>query len=175
MKTALVYHEFQIMFRSKKNFLFLIFLLVMLYSYCLVILPNRETADSFDAVKMKQELGELYIIQRDWEKRGATGFVYMAQSPVYAEREYYYKIHNKMLTAYKEDNFERFLHLRLHYIAKGMGNYTGEPGQYQQSPFPGKDRMHDYYQTLLQYQGYLDEGLPITYELIEQKYIIYSL
>ncbi|WP_010098657.1 ABC transporter permease subunit [Ornithinibacillus scapharcae] len=175
MIRALFKHEFRILIRSKKNILFLIFLAIALLSYCFIILPNKQTADSFDSEKVRYELEELEITQKDRDEKGLTGYQSMSGRSVYSDQNNYFAIHKAMLQAFEDQNFERYARLYLQYLTENWWDYAGNPEQYQQSDFPGKDKMHDYNQTLLRYKGYFDENIPISYPLIEQKTALQSL
>lgn len=170
MIRTLMKHELTIMGKSKKNMLFIMSLAVLLLGYCFMILPNKQTTESFNPEEVREDLEELFVLQRDSEKRGATGFSPMSGMAVYAANEDYYKVSSKMITAFESQNYLRFLYLRLHLIEGGMDNFLDiDASLFSRSPFPGKDRQHLYFQTLLRYQGYLKEDLPISYGLIEQK------
>ena len=170
MIRTLMKHELTIMGKSKKNMLFIMSLAVLLLGYCFMILPNKQTTESFNPEEVREDLEELFVLQRDSEKRGATGFSPMSGLAVYAANEDYYKVSSKMITAFESQNYLRFLYLRLHHIEGGMDNFLDiDASLFSRSPFPGKDRQHLYFQTLLRYQGYLKEDLPISYALIEQK------
>lgn len=132
-----------------------------------MVLPTKQTPDSFNLQEVKQELEDIAAIQKARESRGATGFHNMAGRAIYAEAEYSYKIKNKLVIAFEDQDFYRFTHLRMKDFA-----FNGIPPDeliITKSPFPGKDTIHLYDQTILRYQGYLDEKLPITYKMLEQK------
>ena len=169
MNQSLLKHEFLIMVRSKKNILFILFLGALLFSYCFLTLPNKQTTETFNAEKMSQELEELSVEQRDREATGRTGIVKFTGMPVYAINEYYYKVHKNMVTAFENQDFTRFAHLRTYYLEGNKGSFPEDQTLFSQSPFPGKDRTHLYYQTLLSYQVYLNGDIPISYAMIEQK------
>ena len=175
MNRSLIKHEFIIVSKSKKNILFILFLTALLFSYCFLTLPNKQTPESFDSQKMSRELEELSVEQRDREAKGRTGIILFTGMPVYAMNEYYYKLHNKMVTAFENQDFMRFLHLRTHALEGNMGSFPEDQELFTQSPFPGKDRTHLYYQTLLRYQVYMNEDLPISYAMIEQKTALQTL
>ncbi|GEM_PF-6466963 len=167
MNKSIIQHEFKMITRSKKNILFILALLVLVISYCMFVLPEKQTPDSFNPIQTKQELEELAAVQTAKEARGEAGFSPMSGRFIYAENEYQMKIRSKLLRAFEDENFVRFTHLRMKDFA-----YNGvSPNDMTifNSPFPGKDSIHLFNQTILRYQGYLDEGLPITYELLEQK------
>ncbi|MUK90114.1 hypothetical protein GMD78_17210 [Ornithinibacillus sp. L9] len=170
MNISLLKHEFAVMSKSKKNVLFIISLTVLLFCYCLLILPNTETPDSFDPKTLSIDLEELAATQEAREARGATGIILMTGQPHYAMNDFYYNIHKKMITAYEDNDFKRFISLRTHYYERDMNNFFNEQIQnITQSPFPIKDVTHLYNQTLLRYQGYLNADFPLTYAVVEQK------
>lgn len=175
MIRALFKHEFRILLRSKKNILFLIFLSLALLSYCFIILPNKQTAESFDLEKVRHELEELEITQQDRDDKGLTSFQNMSGRSVYADQDKYYTIHLAMLHAYEDKNFDRYARLYIHNITENPWEYVGNPEQYRTSDFPVKDITYDYYQTLLRFKGYFDEDIPITYSLVEQKTALQAL
>lgn len=169
MIRSLMKHEFKTIGKSKKNILFILALTILLLSYCFMVLPNKQSTDSFDPQAVREDLEELYSVQRDREERGATGFSPMTGMAFYAANEDQYKMKSKMITAFENENYLRFLYLRLHFFAEDMNNMEMNDDLFSLSPIPGKDRQHLYYQTLLRYQGYLQADIPITYDLIEQK------
>lgn len=155
--------------------LFITFLVAVLLSYCFIILPNKQTTDSFDPDELTKELDEISIMQRDREERGATGVTLMTGRALYSVYANYYKLHMKMITAFEDEDFTRFIHLKTHYLSVDGSGIMSDPELFTQSPFPGKDRKHLYHQTLLSYQGYLDENIPISYAMIEQKTALQTL
>ena len=169
MNRSLMKHEFMIMGKSKKNILFITALAVLLLSYCFMILPNQKTIESFDPQAVQEELEELYMMQRAREETGATGFSAMTGMAFYAANEDYYHMNSKMITAFENKNYLRFLYLRLHFYAGNMANMEMDEDLFSKSPIPTKDKQHLYFKTLMRYEGYLDADVPITYELIEQK------
>lgn len=168
MIRSLFKHELKMMITSKKNLIFLLFLFGLLLSYCYLILPNETTMESFDSVETENELNEINVQQREREKRGSTGILLRTGQAVYADFENYYRIHDNMLTAFRDGDFERFLQLRLLYLSSSMDNY-GDPELFMYSPFPVKDRQHLFFNNLLTLKSYIDDEVPISYELIEEK------
>ncbi len=175
MNQSLMKHEFIIMGKSKKNLLFVVFLTALLFSGVFLILPNKQTTETFDPQKMSQELEELSVEQRERVENGFTGVNSMTGMPVYAINDYYYKIHSNMLTAFEDKDFTRFAYLRTHYLEGNGGSILGDETLFTKSPFPGKDRQHLYQQTLLRYQGYLNQEFSISYAMIEQKTALQAL
>ena len=61
-------HEFLLTARSRRNVPFLLFIGVLLLSYCLVLLPNANTKEAFNKKKAEKYLVELEIQQKLREK-----------------------------------------------------------------------------------------------------------
>ncbi|MEC5424852.1 ABC transporter permease subunit [Virgibacillus sp. C22-A2] len=176
MNLSLFRHEFKVMYKSKKNLLFVLFLSALLVSYCFVILPNDQTTDSFDPEKVIQELEELAAEQAAIEDRGATGFGLYTGLAYYAMNDAYYNLHTKMVTAFEDKDFTRFLHLRSYSVQNHLSNFHEDQIEaFLESPFPGKDRSHHFHKTIMRYQSYLDMDAPISYAMIEQKTALQTL
>lgn len=167
MNKSIIIHELKMISKSKKNILFVLTLLTLIMSYCFLILPSKQTPDSFLSHEVDKKIDDLSAVQKGKELRGETGFSSMSGRFVYAENEYNLALQRKLLTAFEEENFVRFAHLRMKDFT--FNGITPNELVIFHSPFPGKDIKHLYNQTLLRYQGYLHEQLPITYQLIEQK------
>ena len=175
MNKSLLIHEFNIISKSKKNIFFSIFLAALLLSFCFIVLPNKQTTESFNPEIVSQELKELSVLQREREEKGFTGIVKFTGMPVYAMNEYYYKLHRNMITAFEDQDFKRFALLRTHYLEGNQWSFPADQTLFLKSPYPGKDSTHLYLQTLLRYQGYLNQDIPISYDMIEQKTALQTL
>lgn len=165
----LLKHELKMMVKSKKNLLFLLFLAALLFSYCFILLPNQETSESFHPKAAEQELQQRIAQQQDREELGATGILLQTGMPVYATNANYIELQSNMLTAFEAGNYERYLRLRAHFLIGHGGSFVPAETLDANSPFPGKDVFHQYYQTLLRNQGYLELDTSVTYPMIEQK------
>ncbi|WOV88183.1 hypothetical protein QWT69_03390 [Sporosarcina oncorhynchi] len=169
MNRTFLKHEFLITARSMKNIPFLIFIGVLLLSYCLLILPSEETKESFYPNETLDYLTELEGEQQLRLKKGNTGVVRMSGAAVYAWNDYYYWLDKALLNAYEDRNFTRYLHLRTNALEGGAQEYIQDKELFKESPFPGKDRMHLYEQTMMRYENYMTKEHPITYGLIMEK------
>ncbi|WP_330949276.1 hypothetical protein [Virgibacillus sp. MG-45] len=169
MNKALFIHEFKMISRSRKNILFIITLVALMLSYFFIILPVKQTPDSFDSNEVKLELKDLAAVQEGKKARGATGFSYMSGRAVFAENEYAYNVRNRMVYAFDDGNYTRFLRLRMIDMANNYMSQSMDEAIIRDSPFPGKDINHRFNQTIIRYEGYLTENHPITYKVIEQK------
>lgn len=169
MNKSIFIHEFKMMSKSKKNILFVISLIAVILSYCFLVLPTKETSDSFNPAEVKEELDNLAAVQKSRELRGATGFNSMSGGAVYAQNAYKYNIQSKLVTAFEDGDFTRFTYFRMKDFSYNGIMAAEREINFVTSPFPSIDRNHLYKKTFLRYQGYLDEKLPITYEMIEQK------
>jgi hypothetical protein len=167
LNTTIIIHELKMICKSKKNILFVLTLLALIMSYCFLILPSKQTPDSFHSHQVEKKIEDLSAVQKGKELRGETGFSPMSGRFIYAENDYNLSLQRKLLTAFEEENFVRFAHLRMKDFT--FNGITPNELVIFYSPSPGKDINHLYNQTLLRYQGYLQEQLPITYQLIEQK------
>lgn len=167
MNNPIFVHEFKMIMKSKKNILFVLSLTTILVAYCFFIHPSKETPDSFNPLTVQKEIKELASVQQGKLARGETGFSALSGRFVYAENHYNLNLQSSLLTAFENENYKRFAHLRMKdFVFNGV---KPDEMQLAKSPFPGKDTQHLFHQTILRYQGYLDEQLPITYELLEQK------
>jgi len=162
-------HEFLITLRSRRNIPFLLFVGVLLLSYCLILLPNEKTKETYNADEVKTYLTELEVEQGFREKKGNTGIIKFTGMPVYAMNAKYYKLNHAMLMAYEDRNFPRFLYLRNFSLMGNEYAYTSDENLFALSPYPGKDRSHLYNQTMMRYEDYLTNDYPITYALMYEK------
>lgn len=173
MNRFFVKHEFMLTRKSKKNNIFILFLAVLLFSYCFIILPNQETIDSFDAVEMKRTVADSADMQKGREARGATGVIRFIGMSVYAQDSSKIKIRSGMLHAYENEEYTRFLRLKIMNIDETA--IIEDKTLYPNSPFPKKDRRDFLAQTQLRYDSYLTSERPVSYEMIEQKTALQAL
>ncbi|MDN4606890.1 hypothetical protein [Sporosarcina highlanderae] len=169
MNRTYLKHEFLITTRSKRNIPFILFMAVLLLSYCLILLPNKETKETYYPEEVRDYLTTLEVEQKFREEKGNTGIIIFTGQPVYAMNAYYYKLNHAMLTAYEDKNYTRFLYLRNFTLLGNEREYTADPNLFTLSPFPGKDRAHLYQQTMMRYEDYLENDYPITYGLMYEK------
>ncbi|WP_404458770.1 hypothetical protein [Oceanobacillus kapialis] len=176
MNRAFLRHELSMLIRSKKNIIFIFFLTVFVLSYCFIILPNSKSTETFDGDQLSKELQELSATQRDREENGHTGFGHFTGVAYYAMQENYALLHSKMMTAFDDEDFRRYVHLRTYFLEQNPSGFLAEDlDMFADSPIPGKDRYHLYNQTLLRYQGYLNQDDPITNEMIEEKTAVQAI
>lgn len=162
-------HEFFITMRSKRNIPFILFIAVLALSYCLIILPNEETKETYYPEDVKDYLTTLEVEQKLREKKGNTGIIIFTGQPVFAMNANEYKLNHAMLEAYEDKNYTRFLYLRNYVLSGNPWEYTADPNLFSLSPFPGKDRAHLYQQTMMRYEDYFKNDYPITYGLMYEK------
>ncbi|HEX5563613.1 MAG TPA: hypothetical protein VFX34_01530, partial [Sporosarcina sp.] len=162
-------HEFLITLRSRRNIPFLLFIGVLLLSYCLILLPNEKTKESYEPDEVKTYLTDLEVEQQFREAKGNTGIILRTGMPVYAMNAHYYKLNHALLTAYEDKNYPRFLYLRNYTLLGNEYEYTSDEDLFALSPYPGKDRSHLYKQTMMRYEDYLTNDYPITYGLMYEK------
>ncbi|GEN82903.1 hypothetical protein SLU01_12150 [Sporosarcina luteola] len=162
-------HEFLITSRSRRNIPFILFISVLLLSYCLILLPNEETKETYHPEEVKEYLANLEVEQEFREAKGNTGINIMTGMPVHAMNAYYYRLNHALLTAYEDKNYPRFLYLRNFSLLGNEYEYTSDENLFALSPFPGKDRSHLYKQTMMRYEDYLTNDYPITYGLMYEK------
>ena len=167
MNRYFVKHEFMLTKKSNKNNIFILFLAILLFSYCFIILPNQETVDSFDAEEMKIIVKNTADMQKGREARGATGVIKFIGMSVYAQDSNKYKIRHGMLNAYENEEYTRFLRLKI--MNLDPQSFIEDESLFPQSPYPEKDRSSLLTQIQLRYDSYLTGDLPISYEMIEQK------
>ncbi|WP_339251230.1 hypothetical protein NSQ43_14190 [Sporosarcina sp. FSL W8-0480] len=168
-------HEFLITSRSRRNIPFILFIGVLLLSYCLILLPNEKTKETYYPDEVKTYLTNLEVEQKFREEKGNTGIIRMTGMPVYAMNAYYYRLNHAMLMAYEEKNYYRYLYLRNYSLLGNEREYTADQNLFSLSPFPGKDRAHLYQQTMMRYKDYLENDYPITYGLMYEKTGLQSL
>jgi hypothetical protein len=169
MNRTFLKHEFAITSKSRRNIPFIVFLGVLLFSFCLIILPNKETQETFDPVEVRDYLEELQVEQKFREEKGNTGIVLFSGQPVYAANAYNYKLFHAMLRAYEDHDFNRYLRLRNFYLEGNPYAYIGNPTLFKESLFPGKDQTHLYNQTMLRFEDYLKNDYTISYGMIQEK------
>lgn len=169
MNRTYIKHEFLITSRSKRNLPFVLFIGVLLLSYCFIILPNKETKETFSEEEMSNYLADLDVEQKLREAKGTTGVVFHTGVPVYGNNDFYMRLYGAMLQAHEDGNFTRFLHLRAFSLDGNPSDYMQDTHLFKQSPFPGKDRMHLYYQMTMRYDDYLSNDYPITFGLMYEK------
>ncbi|WP_252502474.1 hypothetical protein [Sporosarcina sp. Marseille-Q4943] len=162
-------HEFLITARSRRNVPFVLFIGALLLGYCLIMLPNEKTKETFDVEWAKSYLSDLEVEQKIRESKGNTGIVHMTGQPVYANNDYYYRLYHAMVMAHEDRNYFRYLYLRHFQLDGNSWEYVGDYNLFKLSPFPGKDREHLYYQTIMRYENYLTQDYPVTYGLMYEK------
>lgn len=167
MNRTILKHEFKMMLHSKKNILFIMALIVIIFGFCFIILPTQITPDSFDSTQAKHNLEDLIIVQEGMKERGATGFRPMSGGAVYAQGEMESNIQSKLITSFDDGDYLRFLRFRL--MDSSLYDDIIERNYSAPSQFRGMDINHAYSQTQERYLGYFESELPITYQLIEQK------
>ena len=169
MNRTILKHEFAITSKSRRNIPFIVFLGVLLFSYCLVILPNKETNETFNPVEVEEFLESVHAEQNYREEKGNTGVNPMTGAPVYATNAYYDKLYHAMLKAYEDHDLNRFLRLRTFYLEGDMYAFVGDPTLFKDSPIPKKDAAHLYYQTILRFDDYLKNDYTVSYGIIHEK------
>ena len=162
-------HEFLITSKSRRNIPFILFISVLLLSYCLILMPNEETKETYYPDEVRTYLTELEVEQKFREEKGNTGIILFTGMPVYSLNAYSYKLNHALLTAYEDKNYHRFLYLRNYSLMGNEHEYTTDENLFALSPYPGKDRSHLYKQTMMRYENYLTNDYPITYGLIYEK------
>ncbi|GEL78499.1 hypothetical protein [Tenuibacillus multivorans] len=168
-------HEFKLILKSKKNLLFIAFIAIILLTYILLMLPKEEHVETVEPEEIKRDLDQVFAQQELRRESGQTYYNRYTGTSYYALRESYYHLHNKILTSIDDDNYRRFTHLRLYYLLGNPRSFISSAEGYEQSPYPGKDKLHLYYQTLLRYQSYLDQDQLITYPMIVEKTTLQKL
>lgn len=168
MNKAMIVHEFKMMMKLKKNYLFVIALISLLLSYCFLVLPAMETDDSFNPEAMKKDVKNIEAVQQGMVARGGTGFGNMTGTP-YAVSTYELKVKSRMVHAFEDENFSRFIQLRMKGFDFDAGNAIRDWMLVGDIPYPALEAERNSNLKNLRYQGYLDANIPITYEMIEQK------
>ena len=169
MNRTYLKHEFLLTAKSKRTIPFLLFIGVLLVSYCFLIVPNRETKETFHPDETREYITGLEVEQTQRMKDGNTGIILMTGDPVFARNDYYHGLFSALLNAYEDRNFLRYLHLRAYYLESDPSVYLQDENLFKRSPYPVKDREHLYHQTMLRYEDYLMNNRPITEALLFQK------
>ncbi|MGP4072028.1 hypothetical protein ACTWQB_05685 [Piscibacillus sp. B03] len=168
MKRSLFKHEFKLTFFSKKNILFIVFLLVLLLSYIFMILPNEYNIESFQKEEVSHTVQDLKSTQEWRREMGYTG-IYPMTGAYFASQQNYLDQYQKMITAYENENYERYLHIRTNYLLNGGFKDYRESNLFYQEPLPGKDQQHLYHKNILRFHSYLNDEEPITYSMIQER------
>ncbi|MFS0672083.1 hypothetical protein [Ornithinibacillus sp. 179-J 7C1 HS] len=168
MIKSMIIHEFKMMIKNKKNILFIIALVSLILSYAILVLPKLETADSFDPEEMEVEVKNLEVFTQGMINRGGTGYGGMTGAP-YANNTYSLKVQSRMLQAFEDKNFYRFIQLRMKGFDYDVQSESRDWLLIANAPFPDLDHNRNASIKNLRYQGLLDANIPITYEMIEQK------
>lgn len=169
MSKSMIVHEFKMMMKNKKNVLFIIALVSLILSYCFLVLPAKETPDSFDPEAMKTEIKNLEAVSEGMIARGGTGTGGYTGVAAYANNVYAQKVQSRMIKAFEDDNLNRFIQLRM----KGF-DYDGQSVNrdwrlYANAPYSYLDQSREVSLKNLRYEGYLNENIKVTYKMIEQK------
>ncbi|MHA6253276.1 ABC transporter permease subunit [Oceanobacillus sp. CAU 1775] len=168
MKVAMIKHEFKMIMRNRKNILFLITILGLILTYAFLIHPTMITPDSFNAEQMENDITNNKAIQQGMIARGGTGFGGMTGN-AYATNVYETRVQSAMVNAFHDENYDRFVQLRMKGFAYEATNRTRDWWLIADAPYPGLDAARDGSLHSLRYQALLDVDAPITYEMIEQK------
>lgn len=172
MHTYFFKHEFLRMIKLKKNFLFVFALLLFMLLYIFFILPKQQSIYTFDANQAKQDADDLAYSIKGMENREGTGVGGMT-GPAYATNVEKYIVDNSMVHAYEDRSYHRFLRLYL------MNIFHTLPGKIApliiDSPFPDKDVNHKFIQTLTMYESYIEDDIPLSGTIIEQKTSVQAL
>lgn len=169
MSRTYLLHEFLLTTKSKRTIPFLLFIGVLLISYCFLLVPNRETKETFHPEEIRDYLTQLEVEQNQRLKSGHTGIILITGDPVFARNDYYHGLFSALLNSYEDRNFLRYLHLRAYYLESDPSVYLQDENLFTRSPYPGKDREHLYHQTMLRYEDYLMNNRPITEALLFEK------
>ncbi len=175
MNRTYLTHEFLLTATSKRTIPFLLFIGILLLSYCFLLIPNRETAETLHPDETRSYLTKLEVEQEQRLSNGNTGIILRTGEPVFAVNAYYQGLFSALLHSYEDRNFLRYLHLRASYLETEPTVYTQDENLFSNSPFPVKDREHLYHQTMLRYQDYLSNNRQITEGLLFEKTGIQSL
>ncbi|MGG0642425.1 hypothetical protein ABE021_00585 [Sporosarcina gallistercoris] len=169
MNRTYLIHEFLRTAKSKRTIPFLLFIGVVLISYCFLLVPNRETKETFHPEEIQDYLTRLEVEQNQRLKSGNTGIVLMTGDPVFARNDYHHGLFSALLHSYEDRNYLRYLHLRAYYLESDPSVYLQDENLFKLSPYPGKDREHLYHQTMLRYEDYLMNNRRITEALLFEK------
>jgi hypothetical protein len=176
MIQSLFKHQFMLMLKSRKNNIFVGFLFILLLTYCFIIQPNQKAADSFDPEVQKQDLELIAAQQEARIARSTTSFNQFTGISSFAMAEYNYRIHSRMVHAFEDEDFTRFLHLLTFTHESGYSSFHEDmQAEFAMSPFPGKDMAHFYNNTMFRYEALLEQDEAITYPMIEQKTAVQTL
>lgn len=168
MNISMIKHEFKMVVRTKKNVLFIIALISLILSYCFLVLPVKETADSFDVEEMRLDLKNTEVVHQGMAERGATGYGGFTGTP-YANFTVEIQVGSRMIQAFLDKDYNRFIQLRMKGYNYNAASASRDWMLIGEAPYPALDAQRDSSLQNVRYQGYLDAKVPITYEMIEQK------
>jgi len=184
MNRNYVKHEFLLTARSRRTIPFVLFIIVLLFSYCLIFWPYANTKEAFNEKETEDHLAYLNDQMDLRESIGDTGLVFNRKkintlfqigNPVYETLAHDYDLFLGMLQAFEDRNFERMLRLRVFYLQNNPAEYKEDRFLFQKAPFPIKDREHAYQQTMMKYEDYLNKEHPVTFGLMYEKTGLQSL
>lgn len=157
--------------KLKKNYLFVLGILLAMLIYIFLIMPHQQSIYTFDEKEAQQNVDNLASIIIGMEDREGTGVGGMT-GPAYARNIERYKVDRSMVYAYKDQSYDRFLRLYVMNLPHSLPEKIRP--MIKDSPYPGKDTEHKLTQTLMMYESYLKEGIPISGTMIEQKTVLQS-
>jgi len=172
MNTYYFKHEILRMFKQRKKFLVVAFVMLIMLLYIVFIMPTQQSIYTFDDEQASEELKDLEYMLKGMEEREGTGFSPMAGIPVYAVNEGRYETERSLIYAYQDNTPNRFLRLSLMNL-QSIRNKV-RPLK-EDSPYPVKDIEHEVTKTSMMYESFLKDGLPVSNAMIEQKTALQSM
>lgn len=106
-----------------------------------------------------------------------TGFSSMTQRSYFADISYYLSLQSKMLRAFEERDYWRYIILREHYLYSGKywESLSDESKLFEDSPSPYKDRAHYFDKKQLVYEHFIKDDVSVTLHMIEGKTALQTL
>lgn len=180
MNFAVMRHEFKMMLRSRKNIYFIIAAATLILGFSLFVVPAMETPDGFNVEEVEQEIQHLDALREGMIKRGGTGIVRHTGMTPYATDTKQRHYLSRMIHAYQDNDINRFVNFRLKardYTDFGqmLDVYTLNVMVDTAAPYPALDQQRFNALAHTRYTAYLDSGIPLTFEMLEQKTAVQTL
>lgn len=165
MYRSLFKHEWSLMWKSKKNVFFIIFLFLLMAGYCFIVLPDSKTVHTLDHEELEESIITNEPLIKSRLEKGYTGQNSFTKQAAYhmftADNDRY----SRLLYAYENDQASRYLQLKIMHT----GTVISTPNMFEGSTYPNMDRMHFDNYTTMRYQALLDDERTLTFASLEQK------
>ncbi|WYP26398.1 hypothetical protein NSQ54_19060 [Alkalihalobacillus sp. FSL W8-0930] len=124
MYRSLFKHEWSLMWKSKKNVFFIIFLFLLMAGYCFIVLPDIKSIHTLDHEELEESIITNEPLIKSRLEKGYTGQNSFTKQAAYhmftADNDRY----SRLLFAYENDQASRYLQLKM--LEPGYGISTSE-------------------------------------------------